>query len=604
MTATDGKSAETATASPKAKPRTCVLIVHGMGNQRPLETLRGLFNGAFTAAARPRMWLRPSHVTGTDLPVITTRSVEVGGRSQPMEFHEFYWAHHMGETRFVAAVLWLLELMRKGPEYAAKRTDLRTGSPPANRPDIQVMWWLGAVFLALAALAAVSLATNLLPIFGIPVMEHGALVGAVVLVLVAAALASIAGRWGLIATIVATALWIALHAALQAATGWNTADPVISWFPLHQGSVAGKVGAVGILVVFALANAFFLQTVFGDAARYLRNSPANIGVQRAIRAQGVEMLEKLHASRRYDRIIVVAHSLGTVVAYDMLRAYWARVSSSLGERLLPGLSADEKRALDALDAFGAKPVDTRGPGARIEPMSPLDDGEGEGWRESVRAFGAVARASQRQDTEPDLWLVSDFVTLGSPLTHARYLFGRGITDGPPQSSHIGGRASSGGRQDALDTVFRDPVDNVARRHAEHDRKRWERERPQAPAWFDDASFAADGAPSAIAGDGRLLFATKADGQRGAARFHHAALFGLTVWTNLYFRTGRNPLRGDPIGGPLRDVYGTGIADVALETSARAGMAHTRYWDVIETENDEHLVALRKALGLHGATTTP
>ena len=35
------------------------------------------------------------------------------------------------------------------------------------------------------------------------------------------------------------------------------------------------------------------------------------------------------ASGHYDRIVVVAHSLGTVVAYDMLRAYYSRVCDDL-----------------------------------------------------------------------------------------------------------------------------------------------------------------------------------------------------------------------------------------------------------------------------------
>jgi len=48
-------------------------------------------------------------------------------------------------------------------------------------------------------------------------------------------------------------------------------------------------------------------------------------VRREIRKQAVDTLDMLHRLRLYDRIVVVAHSLGTVVAYDMLRAYYSRI---------------------------------------------------------------------------------------------------------------------------------------------------------------------------------------------------------------------------------------------------------------------------------------
>ncbi|MBJ6903642.1 hypothetical protein, partial [Vibrio cholerae] len=73
----------------------------------------------------------------------------------------------------------------------------------------------------------------------------------------------------------------------------------------------------------------FLQPYLGDAARYFRGSPANVAVRRAIRKEAVGTLERLHTSGQYDRIIVVAHSLGCVVSYDMLRTYFSRVCDEL-----------------------------------------------------------------------------------------------------------------------------------------------------------------------------------------------------------------------------------------------------------------------------------
>ena len=62
--------------------------------------------------------------------------------------------------------------------------------------------------------------------------------------------------------------------------------------------------------LYLAINAAFLQPYLGDAARYFRNSPANVAVRRAIRKEAVDTLERLHNCGLYDRIIVVAHSLG------------------------------------------------------------------------------------------------------------------------------------------------------------------------------------------------------------------------------------------------------------------------------------------------------
>ena len=75
----------------------------------------------------------------------------------------------------------------------------------------------------------------------------------------------------------------------------------------------------------------FLQPYLGDAARYFRNSPGNVAVRRAIRKEAVDTLGagSIRLRPATIAIVVVAHSLGTVVAYDMLRAYFSRVCDEL-----------------------------------------------------------------------------------------------------------------------------------------------------------------------------------------------------------------------------------------------------------------------------------
>ena len=84
------------------------------------------------------------------------------------------------------------------------------------------------------------------------------------------------------------------------------------------------------------------------------------------------------------------------------------------------------------------------------------------------------------------WLVTDFITLGSPLAHAPYL----MCKGKSAASH---------RQD-------------------FDRRVREFEFPTSP-------------PARANGGGRL---TIVDPQTNRRHFHHGAQFGLTRWTNLYF----------------------------------------------------------------------
>ena len=89
--------------------------------------------------------------------------------------------------------------------------------------------------------------------------------------------------------------------------------------------------AFAIILIYLALYALFLQPFLGDAARYFRASPGNVTVRREIRRQAVNTLETLHKWGTYDRIVIVAHSLGTVVAYDMLRAYFSRICNDLPE---------------------------------------------------------------------------------------------------------------------------------------------------------------------------------------------------------------------------------------------------------------------------------
>src|SRR5689334_5649361 len=95
--------------SGSSEKRTAVLVVHGMGSQRPLDTVRGVVNsvwlrGDTSGTGERRIWTHPerSGVDDIDLPVITTNFLK--GSRRRFDFHELYWAHLMSETRAVAVL--------------------------------------------------------------------------------------------------------------------------------------------------------------------------------------------------------------------------------------------------------------------------------------------------------------------------------------------------------------------------------------------------------------------------------------------------------------------------------------------------------------------
>jgi hypothetical protein len=288
-----------------------------------------------------------------------------------------------------------------------------------------------------------------------------------------------------------------------------------------------------------------LQPYLGDAARYFRDSPGNVAARREIRRQAVGILQTLHQSGDYDRIVIVAHSLGTVVAYDMLRAYYSRINQDLPIGSLPGPE------LDAVDQGTMDKAPARKKGRDLIGRMAL----------AVEAARQQPAAAGADDVTPQAWLVTDFVTLGSPLTHALYLMCTGTTE--------------------------------AELRANFDRRTREREFPTCP-------------PRMVDGDGRLTFINP----NGHVRtFHHGGMFALTRWTNLFLPISQL-LWGDAIGGEVGPVFGdpipaSNVADVPVYTNSAKKdnfFAHILYWDLKYGKDAPHIVALKNAIDLADAGT--
>jgi hypothetical protein len=568
---------------PSIRQRTAVLVVHGMGLQRPLDTTRGIMKALWLTGdpqdKNNKIWMHPERSPiDIDLPVITTSAVPGPKSPRSVDFHELYWSHLMSETRGIAVLLWLFELAHKGPRLT---------------PNMKLLWWGAALFLELMILSTALLVTKLIERFAdVSALQESILIAPVLMFLIlgvvgcivfslyrawsfalwsailAVALAIVLsidpaqtgilvsktlpmlaaliatlllmGKWGLGVFVFAYGLSFLFEILVRIRQGVLASTAVIDLLPWAMNSPWCIVAACVILATYLVINAVFLQPYLGDAARYFRNAPSNVAVRREIRRQAVSTLEGLHLSGRYDRIVVVAHSLGTVIAYDMLRAYFGRVARSLpteGKILTKKINEVEsgKLNLEQMRAHGRQII------AEIAQIA-----------ENEQAAKQTMSTGDSDDGRK-VWLVTDFITMGSPLTHAHYLMSRGRT------------------ADELSTDFK--------------RRIKEREFPVCP-------------PERIDKDGYLTFTHELKPTRW---FHNGALFGLTRWTNLYFPVSEL-FRGDAIGGQLNEIFGEGIFDVPVNTASSRGnglFAHVTYWDVPESEplNAPHIQALRNAIDL-------
>jgi hypothetical protein len=126
------------------RKRTAILVVHGIGSQRALETVRGVIQAVWQNGDHPedrgnRIWSHPEPGgADIDLSVMTTNGVPGSHDGRSVDFHELYWAHLMSETKAVAVLLWLYELARKGPIMTV---------------GLNGLWWAAAIFLCLMDLS-------------------------------------------------------------------------------------------------------------------------------------------------------------------------------------------------------------------------------------------------------------------------------------------------------------------------------------------------------------------------------------------------------------------------------------------------------------------
>jgi hypothetical protein len=172
--------------------------------------------------------------------------------------------------------------------------------------------------------------------------------------------------------------------------------------------------------------------------------------------------------------------------------------------------------------------------------------------------------------EPDRrWIITDLVTLGSPLTHAEFLLAKS-------------------------------AENLEERKVA-------REYPASPPNCEtqdpDVSMKAHKAGLTVDPRQRRLFCYPVVGSEGLWQLDHGAPFAVVRWTNIH-----DPARfifcGDIISGPVAPAFGPGVRDVDLRRESRRQsrrFSHTKYWsdEPGSAKTPVRILELRRAMDLIG-----
>jgi hypothetical protein len=391
-------------------PKQAVVVIHGMGEQRPLETLREFVRtvyqldpkfGADALADGNPISMVPDSATGSsELRRITTHS-KVGHRT---DFFEFYWADVMNGTPLELVTSWISGLLIRSPFRV----------PPSLR--IWLAWLtLWAIALALVFLAGL--------VFYPAVFDNSPIVLAARDWLrlerfnLAYAMAGLGGLlilWRLIRTRPLAHAKLLLPGALIAIAALLYLMP-----PELAADV--RVWATILWVFFGWLFTAMVGPYLGDVVRYVRATPQTVGKRKEVRERGLALLRALHDQKGpdgepyYRRIVIVGHSLGSIVAYDLLQLFWEEAGPT------HRWYAKTPNAAPWMPSAGTARAMAK---ANLHVVAAANN----------QPFNAKVFATDQREFCEELgkdepkWRISDLITLGSPLSHSDFL----VTDSKDQ----------------------------------------------------------------------------------------------------------------------------------------------------------------------------
>lgn len=433
-----------------------VVIIHGIGSQRPMETAREFVENIKDEA--DILYSSPDREAN----FYETRRLSLGGKKNT-DFYEFYWANLVNEPTSSDLREWIgVLLFRKKVSQRAKKI---------------VYTVRGILFLFIAFF---------------------------------------------------------LFLVIRDYTYYIHNDGLLKW----------NSGVYSILVFvllrFALPriNIKVSETV-GDAVKYLTPSPQNIDSRYKIRQKGITLLRRLHEKKDkngnplYSRIVIVGHSLGSVVGYDLITNFWHDFIYEYAPEKLPVLQPVLEEMSSLLVHYHQNKEVQPFPEHLYHKLQKL-------LFDEIKSLG-------------NPWLISDFITLGSPLCHGDYI--------------------------------------MAKDYEEFDRRTNYRELPLSPPKIEvkrQGNEIVKDYEKAISYMDSIK--NQSEGEVDLRIINHSSQFSFIRWNNIYFKN-------DYVGGDLSFYFGKGIQNHCFV--AKGGFlkqnlpcdSHTNYWDKEQTETLDFLKKL-------------
>jgi len=142
-------------APARPEPKTAVVVVHSMGEQRPLETIRSFVEGVYQhdldlakENTDDRNMLRISIVpdTATGSAELRRLTTQADGPAKRTDFFEFYWADIMDGTPVEIVTAWIDMLLLRAPWRVPSAVRVFAGW--------LILWVLAIIVVTAAALTA------------------------------------------------------------------------------------------------------------------------------------------------------------------------------------------------------------------------------------------------------------------------------------------------------------------------------------------------------------------------------------------------------------------------------------------------------------------
>ena len=308
--------------------------------------------------------------------------------------------------------------------------------------------------------------------------------------------------------------------------------------PFLNSGIFAATSYIVLKFIVPKINSKAAQTV-GDAVKYLTPSPQNIESRYKIRKKGIQLLKKLHDKKdedgnpQYERIVIVGHSLGSVVAYDLITNLWHDYMYEYHPEEFPVVQP----ILDEITTIINHSHQHK------EEAFPL-----EVFQELQRKLFKEIKNLKNP------WLVSDFISIGSPLCHGDYI--------------------------------------LTKNFEEFDKKTNYREYPLCPPKIEvrkKGNEIVKDYENAISFQANLFINIDSVREKKTMRFiNHNSQFSFIQWTNIYFQN-------DFVGGKLNDYFGKGIQNIHLNPKGNwfkrklPFFSHTNYWSKSQQHSIEEIL---------------